>query len=56
MPQSFDDLLLMKYGGNVIYHGHLGQRSHRLIKYFLVSQPCTLSHNVPLARLLVCTA
>ena len=32
--QSFDDLLLMKYGGSVIYHGHLGKRSHRLIEYF----------------------
>ena len=34
VPQSFDDLLLMKYGGSVIYHGHLGKRSHRLIEYF----------------------
>jgi hypothetical protein len=24
----------MKYGGSVIYHGHLGKRSHRLIEYF----------------------
>ena len=32
--QSFDDLLLMKYGGSVIYHGHLGTRSHWLIRYF----------------------
>ena len=32
--QSFDDLLLMKYGGSVIYHGHLGKRSRRLIEYF----------------------
>ena len=32
--QSFDDLLLMKYGGSVIYHGHLGKRSNRLIEYF----------------------
>ena len=32
--QSFDDLLLMKHGGSVIYHGHLGKRSHRLIEYF----------------------
>ena len=32
--QSFDDLLLMNSGGHVIYHGSLGQRSHRLIAYF----------------------
>ena len=34
LPQSFDDLMLMKYGGSVIYHGNLGERSHRLIEYF----------------------
>ena len=32
--QSFDDLLLMKYGGSVMYHGHLGMSSCRLIEYF----------------------
>ena len=32
--QSFDDLLLMKYGGSVIYHGRLGKQSCRLVEYF----------------------
>ncbi|KAK9916362.1 hypothetical protein WJX75_001804 [Coccomyxa subellipsoidea] len=32
--EAFDDLLLLKSGGNVIYHGSLGKRSSRLIKYF----------------------
>ena len=32
--QAFDDLLLMKRGGMIIYHGRLGRHSHRLIEYF----------------------
>lgn len=32
--QAFDDLLLLKSGGHVVYHGSLGKRSHRLIQYF----------------------
>ena len=30
----FDDLLLMKKGGRVVYHGELGQSSCNLIEYF----------------------
>ena len=32
--QAFDDLLLLKVGGQVTYHGHLGKRSRTLIRYF----------------------
>lgn len=32
--EAFDDLLLMKSGGRIIYHGHLGTRSKKLIEYF----------------------
>ncbi|XP_043691781.1 pleiotropic drug resistance protein 2-like [Telopea speciosissima] len=32
--EAFDDLLLMKKGGQVIYAGPLGHRSHKLIAYF----------------------
>ncbi|KAL9247865.1 hypothetical protein vseg_021248 [Gypsophila vaccaria] len=32
--ESFDELLLMKRGGKLIYAGPLGVRSHELIKYF----------------------
>lgn len=32
--QAFDDLLLMKVGGQVTYHGHLGKQSRSLIRYF----------------------
>uniref|UniRef100_A0A1D1XCF5 Pleiotropic drug resistance protein 2 n=2 Tax=Anthurium amnicola TaxID=1678845 RepID=A0A1D1XCF5_9ARAE len=32
--ESFDELLLMKMGGQVIYAGHLGSHSHKLIEYF----------------------
>ncbi|KAK9820341.1 hypothetical protein WJX72_009201 [[Myrmecia] bisecta] len=32
--EAFDDLLLMKSGGQIIYHGHLGKRSARLVEYF----------------------
>ena len=35
-PQAFDDLLLMKVGGSIIYHGEQGARSARLIAYFEV--------------------
>ena len=34
--QAFDDLLLMKVGGQIIYHGPLGQQSIELVKYFEV--------------------
>ncbi|XP_072999974.1 ABC transporter G family member 48-like isoform X2 [Typha latifolia] len=32
--ESFDELLLMKRGGQVIYAGALGPQSHKLIEYF----------------------
>eukprot|EP00891_Asterochloris_glomerata_P005114 jgi/Astpho2/5114/Aster-06326 len=32
--EAFDDLLLLKSGGYVTYHGHLGKQSRRLIEYF----------------------
>ncbi|XP_073157366.1 ABC transporter G family member 39-like isoform X2 [Henckelia pumila] len=35
--EAFDDLLLMKRGGRVIYAGSLGHHSHKLIEYFEVN-------------------
>ncbi|XAR60103.1 Iron-chelate-transporting ATPase [Bertholletia excelsa] len=32
--EAFDELLLMKRGGQVIYAGPLGRHSHELVKYF----------------------
>ncbi|XP_058182567.1 pleiotropic drug resistance protein 2-like [Rhododendron vialii] len=32
--EAFDELLLMKRGGRVIYAGPLGQNSHHLVEYF----------------------
>ncbi|KAM0926425.1 hypothetical protein ACQ4PT_003507 [Festuca glaucescens] len=32
--ESFDELLLLKRGGRVIYAGELGPRSHKLVEYF----------------------
>ncbi|KAM0889290.1 hypothetical protein ACQ4PT_027845 [Festuca glaucescens] len=32
--ESFDELLLLKRGGHVIYAGELGPRSHKLVEYF----------------------
>ncbi|KAF8027596.1 hypothetical protein BT93_E0489 [Corymbia citriodora subsp. variegata] len=32
--EAFDELLLMKRGGQVIYSGPLGQNSHKVIEYF----------------------
>ncbi|CAB4303033.1 unnamed protein product [Prunus armeniaca] len=32
--EAFDELLLMKRGGQVIYSGPLGRNSHKIIKYF----------------------
>ncbi|KAI6669859.1 hypothetical protein NL676_004744 [Syzygium grande] len=32
--EAFDELLLMKRGGQVIYAGPLGERSHKLVEYF----------------------
>ncbi|KAL6327286.1 hypothetical protein AAG906_017843 [Vitis piasezkii] len=35
--EAFDELLLMKRGGQVIYAGPLGRNSHKLVEYFEVS-------------------
>nr|DAD44607.1 TPA_asm: hypothetical protein HUJ06_002837 [Nelumbo nucifera] len=32
--EAFDELLLMKRGGQVIYAGPLGQHSHKIVEYF----------------------
>ncbi|KAK3015866.1 hypothetical protein RJ639_006554 [Escallonia herrerae] len=32
--EAFDELLLMKRGGQVIYGGSLGRQSHKLVEYF----------------------
>ncbi|KAI3837327.1 hypothetical protein MKW92_020572 [Papaver armeniacum] len=32
--EAFDELLLLKIGGQVIYAGSLGTRSHKLVEYF----------------------
>jgi ABC-type multidrug transport system ATPase subunit len=32
--ESFDELLLMKRGGQVIYAGELGRHSHKIVEYF----------------------
>ncbi|XP_056169465.1 pleiotropic drug resistance protein 2-like [Syzygium oleosum] len=32
--EAFDELLLMKRGGQVIYAGPLGEQSHKLVEYF----------------------
>ncbi|KAF8009457.1 hypothetical protein BT93_J0447 [Corymbia citriodora subsp. variegata] len=32
--EAFDELLLMKRGGQVIYTGPLGEQSHKLVEYF----------------------
>ena len=34
--EAFDELLLMKRGGQVIYSGPLGRNSHKIIEYFEV--------------------
>lgn len=36
-------LLLMKRGGQVIYMGPLGPRSHKLVEYFEVNESATVS-------------
>jgi hypothetical protein len=43
-------LLLMKRGGQVIYAGSLGHRSHKLIEYFEVTiSPVLFPSMIPLA-------
>ena len=49
MLQAFDDLLLLKSGGVVTYHGSLGKHSCRLIEYFQVSSlPACVCAGIPL--------
>ena len=33
-PQTFDELLLLKRGGRVIYNGPLGEQSCAMVAYF----------------------
>ncbi|CAN1134898.1 ABC transporter G family member 39, partial [Linum perenne] len=44
--EAFDELLLMKRGGQVIYGGPLGRHSHKLVEYFEVSTlfRCNIDH------------
>ena len=37
--EAFDDLLLMKSGGYITYHGPLGEHSRKLVEYFEVGLP-----------------
>lgn len=41
--EAFDELLLMKRGGQVIYLGPLGRNSHKIIEYFEVIYPSKTS-------------
>ena len=40
--EAFDELLLLKRGGELIFNGQLGHKSTHLVHYFSVSlmQPC----------------
>ncbi|KAF3602070.1 hypothetical protein F2Q69_00038117 [Brassica cretica] len=41
--EAFDELLLMKRGGQAIYAGPLGQNSHKIIEYFQRNiNPCDM--------------
>ncbi|KAM3699674.1 hypothetical protein ACJW31_05G043200 [Castanea mollissima] len=45
--ESFDELLLMKRGGQVIYSGQLGQNSCKVVEYFEVFyKPLLLNRNI----------
>ena len=35
--EAFDELLLLKRGGELIFNGQLGNKSKHLVKYFSVS-------------------
>ncbi|XP_057859925.2 ABC transporter G family member 42 isoform X2 [Cryptomeria japonica] len=39
--EEFDELLLMKRGGQIIYYGPLGRNSHKMIEYFEAIQGVT---------------
>jgi hypothetical protein len=49
--QSFDELLLMKRGGRIIFNGPLGARSSDLISFFLVCSHQNMCSNVMLDML-----
>jgi len=40
LVQAFDDLLLVKVGGRVMYHGRIGPSSCNLVQYFEVRSLC----------------
>lgn len=45
--EMFDDLLLLKKGGHVVYHGELGPSSSKLVRYFegLGAPPISVGEN-----------
>ena len=43
--QTFDELLLMKRGGRIIFFGETGYRSQKLVDYFEVTC-CVLMHRL----------
>ena len=54
--ESFDELLLLKRGGETIFNGQLGQDSNHLIEYFQASQLLSQSAcHIPSSRRLVLT-
>ena len=40
--EAFDELLLLKRGGETIFNGQLGDKSTHLVRYFSVSARCCL--------------
>ena len=46
-PQSFDELLLLKRGGRVIYFGELGENSQNLVDYLQVRLADTVPQDGP---------
>ena len=49
--QTFDELLLMKRGGRIIFFGETGYRSQKLVDYFEVSAACRNTAARPLISL-----
>ena len=54
--EAFDELLLLKRGGETIYCGPLGDHSSELVHYFSVSHRVPLEKQTPLmaTHLLIC--
>lgn len=44
--EAFDELLLLKRGGELIFNGQLGDKSGHLVRYFSVSSPGSTSLTV----------